>query len=156
MSANHEPAASVHARWARVGRWATALLAVGLPLASQIEAQISQSEFRAADGTAYQVIRPDTSAGTDHTRITSISGSVDGLGGCNLSQGMSGGNAQAVAGVLQGLQTLHPYDQIVRSFVLSPNDATIHFDNSFGGRLTLGSGAGELNVCKTRSTARLQ
>ena len=75
------------------------VLAISLSLwTSRLDAQISQSLFRAADGTAYQVIRLDLSAGLDHVRVTSLGGSVDGIGGCNLSQGMSGGNASAVAG----------------------------------------------------------
>src|SRR4029453_18193365 len=81
-------------------------------------ATILQSVFRADDGTAYQVIQVDPSSGTNHVRITSIGGSAAGIGGCNASESMSGGVAQAVAGGLVGVQPLHPYNQIVRTFVL--------------------------------------
>lgn len=130
------------------------LIAAGLVIlsAATAGAQITQTVFRADDGTAYQVIQPDTSAGTDHTRVTSIGGSEDGIGGCNFSQGMMGGAAQAVAGVLQGLQVLHNYDEIVRSRIVATNilnpNTDVNFDESFGGRVTLGTGAGALNVCK--------
>jgi hypothetical protein len=132
----------------------TCLIAAGLVTlgAATAGAQIIQTVFRASDGTAYQIIQPDTSAGTNHTRVTSIGGSADGIGGCNLSQGMSGGNAQAVAGVLQGLQVLHPYGQIVRTAIVTTNivnpNTDINFDPSFGGRVTLGTGGAALNVCK--------
>ena len=131
------------------------LVAAGLVIVgvASADAQIIQTVFRAADGTAYQIIQPDTSAGTAHTRVTSVGGSADGIGGCNISQGMSGGNAQAVAGVLQGLQILHPYDQIVRTAIVTTNIANpntdVTFDPSFGGRVTLGTGAGAKNVCKS-------
>jgi hypothetical protein len=65
---------------------------------------------------------------------------------------MSGGVAQAVAGAQVGLQQLHPYNQIVRTFVLDTNIVNpgmdVTFDPSFGGRVTLGTGAGAKNVCK--------
>src|SRR5215475_8363350 len=132
----------------------TFLIAAGLVIlgAATAGAQIIQTVFRASDGTAYQVIQPDTSAGTNHTRVTTIGGSDDGIGGCNLSQGMSGGAAQAVAGVLQGLQVLHPYDQIVRTDIITTNivnpNTDVNFDPSFGGRVILGTGVGQKNVCK--------
>src|SRR5262245_1398825 len=65
---------------------------------------------------------------------------------------MSGGIAQAVAGAQVPIQMLHPYNQIVRTFVLDTNivnpGADVTFDPSFGGRVTLGTGAGAKNVCK--------
>ena len=50
------------------------LIAAGLLIlgAATAGAQITQTVFRAADGTAYQVIQPDTSAGTNHTRVTTV------------------------------------------------------------------------------------
>ena len=145
MTANHELERTVLSKLAPAVRLATCLLAIGL-LGGRANAQIIQTVFRASDGTAYQVIQPDTSAGTDHTRVTTIGGSSDGIGGCNLSQGMTGGAAQAVAGVLQGLQVLHPYDQIVRTAILTTNIANpntdVNFDPSFGGRVILGTGGG--------------
>jgi hypothetical protein len=38
--------------------------------------------------------------------------------------------------------------QIVRSGILTPNNTTLNFDPSFGGRVTLGTGPGALNICK--------
>ena len=122
--------------------------ALVVSLAASAQAQIFQQEFRADDGTAYQVIHTQpTATGAEFIRITSLAGSSTGIGDCNNSQGMSGGLAQAIAGPQPPLQSLHPYFQILRSGVLSPNDLTVNFDSTFGGRVTLGSGGSAMNIC---------
>jgi hypothetical protein len=117
--------------------------------AARAKAQIFQTEVRADDGTAYQIIHTQpTATGAEFIRITSLAGSSTGIGDCNNSQGMSGGLAQAIAGPAPPLQSLHPYFQILRTGVLTPPDLTFNFEPSFGGRVTLGTGPGALNICE--------
>src|SRR5260221_286085 len=121
---------------ARRARWAWAAMAVGVLSATVAHAQFSESEYRAADGTAYQILRvmpPPMPDGSERQRITSLVGSSTGVGGCNVS-GSVGQPASAIAGVLPPGQTLHPYNDIVRSAILVPNSVTsIAFDVSNGG-----------------------
>jgi cysteine-rich repeat protein len=129
--------------------WATALLV--LATATTVHAQLSQSEFRAADGTAYQLLRvvPPLSAGAEKVRVTSVVGSSNGVGGCNLTGSMAGQRASAVAGVLSPAQLLHPYAQIQRTAILVPSSVTaVLFDSNNAGRLTIGTGAGAVEVCR--------
>jgi hypothetical protein len=131
-----------------LARHAVALLAMTL-LAGRTEGQINQIELRADDGTAYQVISINLiGTGAEEGRITTLAGSATGLGGCDVSEGMKGDRAEAIAGVLAPIQILHPYDQIVRTAILTPNNSALSFDESFGGRLTLGTGGSALNICK--------
>jgi hypothetical protein len=113
------------------------------------QAQIAESIFRAGDGTAYQVLRAASlSSGAEGIRVTTVAGSTDGVGGCNQTSNTSGQPVSAVAGALQGLQNLHPFNAIVRTGLLVPNDINaVSFNQAFGGRLTLGTGAGALNIC---------
>jgi cysteine-rich repeat protein len=113
--------------------------------------QFTQSEFRAADGTAYQVVRlvPPVGAGADKQRITTIVGSASGAGGCSATLASVGQTASAIVGAIPPGQVLHNYDFIKRTAVLVPNSVTsINFDPNNGGHLTLGTGAGAVSVCR--------
>lgn len=114
-------------------------------------AQFTQSLYRAADGTAYQLVRAvaPVGGGAEKQRITSLRGSVTGGGGCSVSGAVAGQVASSVVGALPPGQTLHGYDQIRRTAILVPNSVTtISFDAGNGGRLTLGSGGGAIDVCR--------
>ncbi len=130
-----------------LGLW-TALLALGGGVA---QAQFTQSLFRAADGTAYQVVRvvPPLSAGVERQRITTLVGASSGSGGCSASGSVAGAPAASVVGVLPPAQSLHPFDSIKRTAILVPNSVTaVSFDIANGGKLTLGSGGSAVNVCR--------
>lgn len=106
-----------------------------------------QQEYRATDGTAYQVIRVvgPLGGGADLERITTIAGAPGGIGACNLTTT----DAAAVAGALQPAQTVHPFSSIRRTAILTPNDITaLAFDPAGAGKLTLGSGGGAIEVCR--------
>lgn len=127
-------------------RRATAMALVLALSAARGEA-FQQQEFRAADGTAYQLLRavPPLGAGGDEDRLTTISGSSSGAGGCNTITP----NASAIAGVLPPGQVLHNFNSILRTTVLVPNDATaVSFNTAGGGRLTIGTGGGAIDVCR--------
>jgi hypothetical protein len=108
---------------------------------------LDQRAFRADDGTAYQVV--SLGDGSADVRITTLAGSVGGVGVCQMTPAaIPGQPVSAVAGVLPPAVALHPFDLVVRTFVLTPNDlSSITFNSTFGGRLVLGTGAGALNVC---------
>jgi hypothetical protein len=150
MMAKQEPEVTVHPARARMSDLPIALLAAAL-LSSTASAQMTLSEFRADDGTAYQVIQvlPIIGKGAERVRITTIAGGVEGIGACFLEPGLSDQPTSAVAGAQVPTQALFPYDFSVRSRVLTPNDFTLAFDHHFGGRLTLGTGGAALNVCKS-------
>src|SRR5262245_53970620 len=110
-----------------------ALLAAGPALAFQ------HQEYRAEDGTTYQVLRSiaPLGGGADLERITTIAGSQSGSGGCNLSTTMP----SAVVGVLPPGQALHPFASTRRTAILIPNDIDVlDFDASSSGKVTLGTG----------------
>ncbi len=118
------------------------------------QAQFTQTIYRAADGTAYQVVRvvPPLGAGAEHQRVTSIIGSATGSGGCSVSGSVSGQVTAAVVGALPPRQAVHTYDDIKRTAILLPNSVTaLNFDANNGGRLTLGSGGTAINVCRVPS-----
>lgn len=121
-------------------------------LAGRVAAQWDQTELRADDGTAYQVLRVTALAlgpGVERVRVTSVAGSSGGVGGCVVSMSASGQLAAAVAGAIPPLQVLHPYNAVVRTAILAPNDiSALTFDPAQGGRLSLGSGGAALNICK--------
>src|SRR5262245_18178449 len=89
-------------------------------------AQFVQSEFRAADGTAYQVLRLllMPSDGAEMHRITSIGGSTTGVGSCNGPAGSAGQVASAVVCELPPNQMLHSFATTVRSGILVPNSVS--------------------------------
>ena len=120
---------------------ALAILAAGPALAFQ------HQEYRAEDGTTYQVLRSiaPLGGGADHERVTTLAGSESGSGGCNLSTTM----ASAVVGVLPPGQALHPYASTRRTAILVPNDIDVlDFDPSSAGKVTLGIGGAAIKVCR--------
>ncbi|MDX2170284.1 MAG: hypothetical protein SF182_24645 [Deltaproteobacteria bacterium] len=123
-------------------------VAVSLALFSAGAAHaFEQQEYRAADGTAYQVIRivPPLGGAADLERITTVAGAVGGVGSCNLTTT----DASAVAGALQPSQSVHPFGSIRRTAILTPNDiSTLSFDPNGSGTVTLGSGGGALKICR--------
>ena len=123
------------------------VLALGL-IASAAQAEFDQILFRAADGTAYQVLRAtDLATGADKVRVTTVAGSPAGTGTCEASGDMAGEPASAIGGTSVAM-ILHPYALVSRTFVLAPNDiSALSFDESGGGVVRLGSGAGALRVC---------
>jgi virginiamycin B lyase len=107
---------------------------------------------RAVDGTVYQVIALGETpfvGGADAVRITTIAGSVNGVQSCSTTGFFSGSSAAAIAGPDPAAgQALYPYDLVRRTSVLSPNSFNLAFDPSGSGRLTIGSGAGAVDVCR--------
>lgn len=129
--------------------WFATLGAVGLLSATPAAAFLHQ-EYRASDGTAYQVLRSvaPLGGGADHERITTVAGAQSGTGGCNLSTDQ----ASAVVGVISPAQVLHPFASIKRTALLVPNDASqLSFDPSGAGKVTIGSGGGAVTVCRVGS-----
>ncbi|MBI3781943.1 MAG: DUF4215 domain-containing protein [Deltaproteobacteria bacterium] len=134
-----------------VGRYA-ALAAVMMSVwVQRSEAQFSLSNSqRAADGTVYEVlVASGTFSGAEELRVTTVAGSPNGLGSCsNANNGLS-----AMAGAdPTALQVLHPFSQIRRTAVLTPsNVSSVSFNPSNGGRLTIGTGGGAVDVCRVSS-----
>lgn len=125
--------------------------AVLVGTATPAHAQFTQSVFRAADGTAYQLVRvvPPLAAGAERQRVTSLVGAASGTGGCSVSGSVSGQVAAAVVGALPPAQAVHAYDSIRRTAILIPNSVgALAFDANNAGRLTLGTGGSALNVCR--------
>ena len=126
-----------------VVRFTTAIIANVLLAATATTAKAqTQTLFRADDGTAYQVLRtiPPLGLGATHVTFTSIGGSASGVGSC-LGPGSADGDlVSAVGGANPAeFQALHPYNQIVRTAILVPNDiTTLTFDEREGGRVSLG------------------
>jgi hypothetical protein len=108
------------------------------------DAQISLgSSQRAADGTVYEVMIVPTgslSSGVEQVRVTSVAGSVNALAGCSSSGAGSGDPTKALTGVdPAAMQFLHPYTEVTRTTVLTPNDVTkISFNAAGSGKLTIG------------------
>ncbi|MBX3028229.1 hypothetical protein KF840_25345 [bacterium] len=128
-------------------RWLA--LAGALTLCAAWRAQaFEHQEYRAADGTTYQVLRSvgPLGGGAERERITTLAGSQSGSGGCNLSTTM----ASAVVGVIPPGQSLHPFGSIRRTAILLPNDITaLAFDPTHSGRVTIGTGGSALKVCQS-------
>lgn len=131
-----------------------ALVAAGallIGVAPAAQAQFTESIYRAADGTAYQLVRVvgTLAAGAERQRVTTLMGSAGGTGGCSVSGSVSGQIASASVGALAPDQNPHPYDQVRRTAILVPNSATaVAFDANNGGRLTIGTGGSAINVCR--------
>src|SRR5262245_5725122 len=140
----------------QAARHALGLAAVAVTLLStaSARAQFVESEFRASDGTAYQVLRalPTMPNGAEKQRITSVAGSSTGIGGCNVVGSAAGQVASAIAGTLPPLQALHAFNSIRRTAILVPNSVTsISFDITNAGHITLGTDGGALHVCRVPS-----
>jgi hypothetical protein len=144
-------------RWALDTTRGIALAVTVFASGAVAEAQLDQRLFRAADGTAYQVLRADgLDAGAEKMRVTAVAGSVAGVGTCLMTGTASGDPLSAVGGT-RVAQTLHPYALVARTAVLVPNDiAQLSFDSTVGGRLTLGNGRGALSVCGSQFDRRAQ
>src|SRR5512143_278652 len=100
-------------------------------IAPAAHAQFTQSVFRAADGTAYQLVRvvPPLGAGAERQRVTTLAGSVSGTGGCSVSGSVSGQVAAAVVGALPPNQMLHDFGAVERTAILVPNSVSaVAFD----------------------------
>jgi hypothetical protein len=143
---------SMNAQWRVVSRAALAAVTC-LALAGTASAQIQESLFRAGDGTAYQVLTASNlGGGAENIRLTTLAGSIQGAGSCAATSGMQGQSTSAIGGVIEPQMSLHPYGQITRTIILTPNDISeINFDSAFGGRVSIGTGAGALNICHTAS-----
>jgi cysteine-rich repeat protein len=141
----------------RLGRvsWSRAALIAALLAGGVARADYISSEFRAADGTAYQVLTVPPllqSIGAERERFTTIAGSSLGTGGCNVTGGAIGQVASAIGGELPPNQILQPYDGIVRSAILVPSNVTsVSFDTANAGHLVIGTGAGAAHVCRVGS-----
>ena len=73
----------------RSGRLALVAALFGSLLVSRASAQVEESEFRAADGTTYQVIRAETlGGGADELQITTIAGAIAFYGTTGRSIGL--------------------------------------------------------------------
>lgn len=124
---------------------AVALTALALSGAGPAAAQLDQTLFRAADGTAYQVL---SNLGAANLRVTTVGGSLNGAASCTGTGAAPGDPVAAVGGAAQS-GTLQPFDLVLRSHRLTPTAAgVLAFDAAAGGRVTLGSGGGALNVCR--------
>ena len=126
-------------------RWfvAVGVLLLGVPASQAFQHQ----EYRADDGTTYQVLRSiaPLGRGADLERITTMAGSASGTGGCNMATTQ----AAAVIGVILPDQTLHPFASTRRTALFVPNDITaLSFDPAGGGEVVLGSGGGATRVCR--------
>jgi len=120
-----------------VVRFTTAIIANLLLAATAATAKAqTQTLFRADDGTAYQVLRtiPPLGSGSTHVTFTSIGGSATGAGSCLGPGSVDGDLVSAVGGANPAdFEALHPYNQIVRTAILVPNDiTTLTFDEQLG------------------------
>ncbi len=142
---------------ARLGRlsWSGAAIIAALLATGVAHADFVASEFRAADGTAYQLLTVPPllqTNGAERERITTIAGSSTGTGGCNITGGAIGQTAAAIGGELPPTQILQPYDGIARSAILIPSNVTsVSFDTANAGHLVIGTGAGAAHVCRVGS-----
>jgi 6-phosphogluconolactonase (cycloisomerase 2 family) len=112
-----------------------------------VGAELEQRLFRAADGSAYHLVRvvpslDDTAA--EVYRVTTLAAATGGLQDCSSADGFPGGNATAAVGAAE----LHAFGDITRSSLLEPNDAPVRFEPTGSGRLTLGGGASPVEVCQ--------
>ncbi len=130
---------------------AIAVLTVGVWIGTagaQLNLSLTQ---RAADGTVYQVVAVNgvlpLTAGADEFRVTSVSGSVNGVQACDTTGAQSGDTTSALAGPDPNIpQVLHSYNQVRRTGILTPSNFTVSFSNSDSGRLTIGT-ASPIDIC---------
>lgn len=128
---------------------AAGMAAFTVSLAGAAAAQISETLFRAADGTSYQVLRADgLGGGADALRITTIAAATAGAGSCSQAGSFPTDPVAAVGGVIPPAMTLFPFTAVSRTAILTPTAiGALSFTHTFGGRVTLGTGPGALNVC---------
>jgi hypothetical protein len=124
-------------------------------IATSIEvagARLEQQLYRAADGTAYQLVRVvpiDDTTPAERYRITQLAGSTNPVD-------VQSSNATTV--LTLGLEIdyslsvnatpLTALSSVRRTMRLRPNDAgRVRFDSIGGGRLELGAGSGVIEVC---------
>ncbi|MGH7787173.1 MAG: hypothetical protein ACRERC_09935 [Candidatus Binatia bacterium] len=126
-----------------------AILALSIAINHPAAAQLQQSEFRAEDGTTYQVLAAtNLDAGAEQIQVTTMAGAIADAGSCAATGDRSGSPLSAIGGVLPPLTQLHPYGVIRRTAILVPNAiGMITFDASSGGRVTLGNGSRAFNIC---------
>jgi cysteine-rich repeat protein len=125
-------------------------------LASTASAQLDLSKNqRAADGTVYEVIRVPASsllAGVDQVRVTTVAGSVQSAVACTSPGGGAGSPTTSASGADANLPAfLHAYGETTRTGILLPNDETVSFMTGGAGRLTIGSGASAIDICRVAS-----
>jgi hypothetical protein len=134
-----------------LGRVVVTLSVIGTLMASgAAEAQIQETEFRAADGTTYQVlVATNLGGGAENIRVTTVAGSVAGAGSCAATGNASGDPTSAIGGVLPPGMNLHPYSQIRRTGIISGVDVSVlNFTGTFGGRVRIGDPMGTVTyVC---------
>src|SRR5262245_48030566 len=130
-----------------------ALLLATLASSSRAHAQIELAMFLAANGTTYELLRPQAplTAGADRIRVTAVSGAASGLASslnpCFITSATSGQPVASIVGTLPP-DILRPLGSVVRTGAFFPGDDTFTFHPSGGGRLTLGSGGSAHNVCR--------
>ena len=127
------------------------LVAVGAVIvSSSVQAQITESEFRAADGTTYQVlVATNLGGGAENIRVTTVGGAIAGAGSCAATGNMNGDPTSAIGGVLPPGMSLHPFSSIHRTGIISGVDVSmLQFTNTYGGKLRIGDPSGTTtNVC---------
>jgi hypothetical protein len=107
------------------------------------------------DGTVYVIIADDTRphlGGAEKVQMTTVAGGPNGILACSQADPIAGQLVSALAGVdpLAG-QTLHDFNSILHTGIVTPNNLTIHFDPSLSGRLTVGTGGGAVDICREAS-----
>ena len=109
--------------------------------AGTAQAQIGFQEFRAADGTTYEVLAAPNplGGGAERIRITTVAGSVAGGSGCTTPGNTSGDPVSAAGFVDSPSMQLYQYDLVRRTSIIVPANATMTFDGTFGGRVTFGT-----------------
>jgi hypothetical protein len=127
-----------------------------LTCAAQAQIDLSGGQ-RGADGTVYEVVALPAgplSAGVESFRVTTVAGSVNGLSICSTSGSGPGQPTSAIVGAdgtAPQPQVLHTYSAVDRTGILTPNNLTITFNPNNAGRLTIGTGAGAIDVCRVAS-----
>lgn len=136
---------------------AVLMVALGVFSGTSASAQLNLSlSQRAADGTSYEVLAVPNGTllgGAEEVRVTGVAGSTVGLQPCSSIGATPGTGVASSIGGDQSMnppQQLHPLASILRTGILSPNNETVTFNPTGAtgsGRLTIGTGAGAIDVC---------
>ena len=121
-----------------------------LVVSSGVQAQITESEFRAADGTTYQVlVATNLGGGAENIRVTTVGGAIAGAGSCAATGNMANDPTSAIGGVLPPGMSLHPFNAIHRTGIISGVDVSmLQFTGTYGGKVRIGDPSGTTtNVC---------